>query len=201
MVFLLRYLTPCHQSFLTFRTLNHLRSAPRAPPKSFQRVQGGLMFNQVNNILSEVQQKNKPCNKSVRARPISQSTTTEIHLSKIDFPTRKIVTYLYAHWNGTFPLPPPPTDEGTTVPMSGYSIYDTVGDFNDLVIFDKNDKQMIVGKVSTRKAKNHSSYHHKTRQLMADIPAVKPKAKRGKKTNGVSKHHSFFSKCFDQQSC
>ena len=76
--------------------------------------------------------------------------------------------------------------------MSCYSIYDTVGDLNDLMIFDKNDKQMIVGKVSTRKAKNHSSYHHKTRQLMADIPAVKPKAKRGKKTNGVSKHYSFF---------
>ena len=45
MVFLLRYLTPCHQSFLTFRTLTHVRSAPRAPPKSFQRVQGGLKFN------------------------------------------------------------------------------------------------------------------------------------------------------------
>ena len=56
MVFFLRHLTPCHQSFLTLRTFTHLRSAPRAPPKSFQRVQGGLKFNQVNNILSEVQQ-------------------------------------------------------------------------------------------------------------------------------------------------
>ena len=156
MVFLLCYLTPCHQSFLTFRTLTHLRSAHRAPPKSFQRVQGGLKLNQVNNILSEVQQKNKPCNKSVRARPISQSTTTEIQLSKINFTTPKIDTYLYADWNGTFPLPPPPTDEGPIVPMSGYSIYDTVEDLNDLMIFDKNDKQMIVGQVSTQKVKNHS---------------------------------------------
>ena len=44
-------------------------------------------------------------------------------------------TYLYADWNGTFPLPPPPTDDGTIVSMSDYTVYDTDGDFDDIMIF------------------------------------------------------------------
>ena len=115
----------------------------------------------------------------------------ELYVSKSNYTAPKIETYLYANWNGALCLPPPPTHDGTIISMSGYTVYDTDGDLNDLMIFDKTDNEMIVGKVSNRKANNHSAYNENTRQLMVDIPGVKPKAKRGKETDGVSKHYSF----------
>ena len=117
---------------------------------------------------------------------------TIISLSVSNRTLPKIKTYLYANWKGALSLPPPPTQDGIIVSMSGYDIYDTHGHLNDLMIFDKTDNEIIVGKVSTRKANNHSAYNENTRQLMVDIPGVKPKAKRGQQTDGVSKHYSFF---------
>ena len=157
------------------------------PPNSFERVQGGKKFDQVNHILMQVKQTSQPCKKLPRVRKTSHSTTTEHYVSVSNRPLPKIKTYLYANWNGAISLPPPPTQDGIIVSMSGYDIYDTHGHLNDLMIFDKTDKEMIVGKVSNRKANNHSAYNENTQQLMVDIPGVKPKAKRGQQTDGVSK--------------
>ena len=140
----------------------------------------------------EVKQMSQPYNKCPRERKRSHSTTTEHHVSVCNPSSPKIKTYLYANWNGALYLPPPPTLDGTIISMSGYDIFDTVGGLNDLMLFDKTDHGMIVGKVSSRKANNHSASNEKTRQLMVDIPGVKPKAKRGQQTDGVSKHYSFF---------
>ena len=56
-------------------------------------------------------------------------------------------TYLYCAWDRTGTVPDPPVDVGTIFPTKHYVIHDTIGDHDDLMIHDKSDRQIIVGKV------------------------------------------------------
>ena len=145
----------------------------------------------MNTIIITTQNNFKylPPNKSTRLRPVLPPTV--LYIEKLVLPLLAMDTYLYCNWDRTGTVPEPPVYGGTIFPMKHYVIHDTIGDHGDLMIHEKSDRQLIVGKVSRRKAQNYKSSQNKTRMLLVAIPSVSPNQKRGKKNNGVNSNYCF----------
>ena len=145
----------------------------------------------MNTIIRATQNNFKylPPNKSTRLHPVLPPTV--LYIEKLVLPLMDMDTYLYCDWDRTGTVPDPPVDGGTIFPMKHYSIHVTIGNHDNLMIHEKSDRQLIVGKVSIRKAQNCKSYQNKTRTLLIAIPSASPNQKRGKKNNGVNSKYFF----------
>ena len=92
--------------------------------------------------------------------------------------------YAFYDWHNTGKDAISPTNGGCVVNICEYTIFDNQSEFEDTLIYDKDDKRIMVGKVLPRKARNDNNGQHKTRQLVQLAQTVNPNQLRGNKNGG-----------------
>ena len=166
--------------FLQFSHPSHIAQHFRKnnlPPKSFLTVQSGPKFKQVQNAIKTVLNFTEPPKKP-KDRLQSKRKVRNLYVKKVNKTQPNGDHYIFYNWYNTGKDPDSPTEGGHVVNIHDYTIIDNRFEFEDFMIYNKDDRNIIFGKVLPQKSRNDSHGQLKTRQLMNIIPSVKPNAKR-----------------------